>query len=118
MKFTEEKIFAYVYDDKLQKYLPAGTAPNVYCLRPKELAKLAVKMFDAAGVEFTPADQKTIDDAINGYSDDQWENVNKSLHDYDFDIPEATNEEKKNRKKYEESLPAIDWQNVEKHRIG
>lgn len=116
MKFTEEKIEAFTYDDKLQRYVPAGSAPNIYALRTKELAKIAVKIFDAAGIEFTPADRKTIDDAINGYTDEQWDKVNKSLLDYE--VPEATDEEKKSRKEYEESLPDIDWENVEKHRIG
>lgn len=116
MKFTEEKIEAFVYDDKLQRYVPAGSARNMYAMRTKELAKLAVKIFDAAGIEFTPADRKTIDDAINGYTDDQWEKVNKSL--LDFEIPEATEEEKNSRKEYEESLPDVNWENVEKHRIG
>ena len=110
-KFTPEKIEAFEYDDNLCKYLPAGSVPNYIAMKARERAKLACKVFDAMGLEFTPADRKQIDDAIKSYSDADWEK-------FDKEIPEATEEERKANEAYQSSLPSVDWDKVNKYRVG
>lgn len=112
VKFTSDVIFAFEYDDKLCRYIPAGSSRNYITMKAKERAKLAVKLFDAVGVEFTPANKKVIQDAIKNYTDDDWKQVEKE------EIEEATEAEKKARKAYEDSLPPIDEKKIAKHRVG
>lgn len=83
-KFTDEKIFAYEYDENKFRYEPAGTAPNVIKMNNREKAKMAMNMFNAMGIEFNPEDKERIEDAINNRSDEEWQQVN--IDDEEIDI--------------------------------
>lgn len=96
-QFTFEEIKCFEYNDMLRHYIPAGSAPNPYPMKAKDIARLAMKAFDAVGIDFSPADKKTIDEAIKNITDEEFEKLKR-----ESPIPEATEEEKEARKKIEE----------------
>lgn len=108
-KFSMEKIDAFEYNEKKYRYEPAGSAPNYLTMELNKVAKVALKIFDDMGIEFTPAERQTLEDCSNMPEED----LRKFI-----EIPEATEEEKKIQEDYKNSLPAIDWENVNKHRVG
>jgi len=112
LKFSPERIDAFEYSDKLGRYVPSGSAPNVYTMVAPDRAKLAMKLFDAAGIEFTPADKKTINDAIKTYTDEDWKKLE------DSDVPPATDEEKKQAEEREKNKPPLDNEKIKKYRVG
>lgn len=109
LKFDGEKIYAFEYDDKTKRYEPVGTAINPIVMELKKRKAFLLGIFDAVGVEFTPADRSKLETGLNNMTDSEWKRA--------F-VPDATDEEKEARKKYEDSLPPIDWEKVDKHRVG
>lgn len=75
LQFYPDKIVAYEYNEKTYKYEFAGSSPNPYAMRAKEKAKLAAKLFEAAGIEFTPADKATLQNCIENYTDEDWKKL-------------------------------------------
>lgn len=107
-KFTLEKIEAFEYNERTCRYEFAGSAPNVVTMELRKQATMALKLFDEMGIEFKSADRKALEDASNMPEDE----LKKIVYG------EATEEEKKAAEDYKKSLPAIDWEKVNAHRIG
>lgn len=111
-KFTEERIYAFEYSDKTYRYEPAGSSINPVTMDMRKQAKLALKLFDDMGMEFVPADRKALEDAANMSDEDLSKFMDLPP------VPEATEEEKKSTDEYKKSLPGVDWEKVNKHRVA
>lgn len=114
-RFDGERIYVYEYSDKTKRYEPRGSAPNPFIMEAKKRAEMAMKIFDGMGVEFTPADREYIQTSFENMSDEEFR---KEFCEENSSIPEATEEEKEARKHYEDSLPPVDFEKVNKRRVG
>lgn len=95
-KFDIERILAFEYSDKTCRYEPAGSAPNPVTMDLRKQAKLALKLFDDMGIEFTPADRQALVNA----SEMPDEDLSKFI-----EMPDEKDYKKKLKKKVDEYLP-------------
>lgn len=72
-KFSNDKIDCFEYNDIAFKYEFVGSAPNIIVMKKREQAKLALRMFDAMGIEFTARDK--VDNFIDNASDEELEQI-------------------------------------------
>jgi len=72
LKFDGEKIYAFEYDDKTKRYEPKGTAVNPIAIEAKKRKEMLLNVFDAMGVEFTPADREHIGKTVDNMTDEEW----------------------------------------------
>lgn len=137
-QFREDKILIFEYSEKYKKYQFIGSMPNVIKMPKKRKIDIALTACEAFGVEFSPAASEAIE-KLKAMPEDEFKflesaclrdpNVStselKKAHREFIErkaglssIQEATEEEKKARKEYEDSLPPINQKNIEKYRIG
>lgn len=112
-QFTYDKILQFVYDERSYKYKYVGFCSNDIPAKYEAENHKPVDMLNALGKTFIPAYGKS-GETLNT-SESHIEDNRKTVQS---SIQEATEEEKMTRKEYEASLPPVNWDNVNKHRIG
>lgn len=100
LKFDGDRIYAFEYNDKTMRYEPKGSAPNPIVMEAKKRKEMLLNVFDAMGVEFTPADRKSIETHLDSMTDEEWK---KDMCESDSD---SENYKQDCKKKIDSYLPA------------
>lgn len=99
-KFDKEKIFLFEYNEQTFRYDPICSAPKPAWSVPRNTENKTIDMFADMGLEKSYLTKPELASLLYA------------------PIPEATEEEKENRRLYEASLPPINQENLNKYRIG
>lgn len=102
LKFDGERIYAFEYDDRTQRYEPKGSAPNPIVMEAKKRKEMILNVFDAMKVEFTPDDRKRIESNMDKMTDEEWK---KEMCTFESE-PAPKNYKEKCKKKIDEYMPA------------
>lgn len=102
--FKNDVIYRYVYNKTSYRYEPHGHAPVPDWCKHDDSSPKNIDMFADLGISVTLATERE-----------------KTKNAFDMlvnSIPEATEEEKENRRLYEAALPPLNQENINKYRVG
>lgn len=117
-QFTYDKILQYDYNEKTHTYTYTGCGINYILTEYKPLKTEPVDMLNKLGVTFVPAPNQVSSENSSENLNILESHIKDNKKIVQSSISEATEEEKQARKAYEASLPPVNWEAVNKHRIG
>ena len=71
-KFVGDRIQIFEYDDKLNRYEPAGSMPNPIVINAQKRKEIILNVCDALGLEFTPPDRQLLETSLDNMTDEEY----------------------------------------------